>query len=57
MIEGVTEEMHGSNCVKKHGKCMLYRRWRWALRGRLAGEGSKQPWAASVKSCGGERHG
>jgi len=26
MIEVVTEEMHGSDCVKKHGKCMLYRR-------------------------------
>jgi hypothetical protein len=26
MIEVVTEEMHGSDCVKKRGRCMLYRR-------------------------------
>jgi len=34
---------------------MLCERWRRALRSRLVGGGSKQPGAASVKSCGGER--
>jgi hypothetical protein len=34
---------------------VLHRRWRWALRSRPAGGGSKPPQAAPVKSRGGER--
>jgi len=38
------------NCATK-----LQRRWRWALRSRLAGGGFKPPQAAVVKSHGSER--
>jgi hypothetical protein len=36
---------------------MLHKRWRKALRSRLAGAGSKSPEAAAVKSRCGERSG
>jgi hypothetical protein len=36
---------------------MLCKRWRWVLRSRPSGAGSKPPQAATVKSRGGERCG
>ena len=40
------------------GTCaQLHSRWRQALRDRLAGAGLKPPYAALVKSQGGERYG